>query len=126
MATNQESVIRFAQRGTCCGSILVRHAAWPRWCLGRFTPFVIKFEFNRTVLSHVLSLSFRQSFEASSVLIDDVEAVGNFIGPETKVRDMACELVRIQSDEASELRRQFFGDGNCVCREGSAPFGCCG
>jgi hypothetical protein len=69
----------------------------------------------------VLALGLRHSHETSCVLIDDVETVGNFIGPETKIRDMACELVRVQFDETIELRRQFFDDDNRVRRDGGTP-----
>lgn len=73
------------------------------------------------MLSYVLALRFSQTFEACNVPIQDIETVGDFIGPEIEVCDMARELVRIQCHETRELRRQLLGNGNCVSREGWTP-----
>lgn len=73
-------------------------------------------------MSDVLALSFRHSRETSCVLINDVKGVRNFVGPETEIRDMTRELIRIQRDKAAELRRQFFRDGNRVGRDGRTPY----
>ena len=72
---------------------------------GRVAPFVIKFEVDCTVLSCILSLSVRHLFKTRIVTVKKAETVGDLIGPERKIRDVACELASIQCDEAPQLRR---------------------
>jgi hypothetical protein len=83
---------------------------------------VTDIEFDRAVGSHVRTLSGGKTFEASVVLINEVDTVGHFIRPKVEVGDLSGELVRIKRHETHELRRELLGKGNRVGGEGGPPF----
>jgi hypothetical protein len=54
---------------------------------------------HRLVLGHVTTLRSSKLVKAGIVLVQDLKAVTNFVGPEVKIRDVPCKLMRIQRDK---------------------------
>jgi hypothetical protein len=70
---------------------------------GCVAPLIVQFELDRQPRRNVFTLRCSKLVEPVVVLIEYVEAVCNFGGPEFEVRNMPGKLVRIQRDEPRQL-----------------------